>query len=269
MKKPELSIEELSRLLDGEISPEDERDIRARLERCELSRKLLAGMQELTATLSEAIVQSLPQTTPAETGSACLNDETLMLLSERKLKPEQLARVERHAAGCRHCLSAILREMRANISMNSGKWRDLPDEVIDNPGLSGLPGIKKAQEARKKRKTAATEEEVPTDVAVENYGYTLSSATTQSKVFACADNSIHLKITPNRDHTVNIELQLMRGGVALREAEVTIREKPSLRKIFRGLCNREGRIMVRKLRPASYEVFAESIRFMLRLSINE
>lgn len=269
MKKPDLSIEELSRLLDGELNPEEERDIRARLERCELSRKLLTGMQELTATLSGAIAQAVSEAPPAETGTACLDDETLMLLSERKLKPEQLARVERHAAGCRHCLNAILREMRANLSMNAGKWRDLPDEVIDNPRLGGLPGIKKAQEARKKRKTAAAEEEMPADIAVESYGYTLSSGTTQSKVFACADNSIHLKITPNKDHTVNIELQLMRGGVALREAEVTIREKPSLRKIFRGLCNREGRIMVRKLRAASYEVFAESIRFMLRLNINE
>ena len=138
MAGPEVSIEELSRFIDGQLSAEEAATMEQRLASCAVSRRLLEGMREVHAELAAAFLEQPPQEdTPAQPG--CLDGDTLMLLAEGKLSAAGLKAAEAHAVGCPRCLRALLLEMRSHTSMKAAHWRDLPPEVTGHPWLRGIP----------------------------------------------------------------------------------------------------------------------------------
>ena len=73
---PKVTIEELSRLIDGELTPEERQDIEARLEACPVSQALRERLQGLTNTVSTLILAA-PQMPEAARSEACLGEGVL------------------------------------------------------------------------------------------------------------------------------------------------------------------------------------------------
>lgn len=302
MNGPEVSIEELSRLIDGQLSQDEETSVRQRLESCAISRRLLEGMREVHAELAAAILEH-PPVEDAPRSPGCLDEDTLMLLSEGKLPAESLRAAEAHAAGCARCLRALLLEMRSQTSMKSARWRDLPPEVTGHPWLRGLPmagkagthaaahpqtpageapmegkrAAPKAEEIvghgsgvggleRLEAEAAAQEQEQELAVTGE-MRHAVSSRNQTQRSFAAGEFSIIVTLRGTDGQTANLEIQVLKQRQPLWEAEVSVAEQGTERKIFRGLSSRDGRVLIRKLKVGGYDIIVPAAELRVTLAV--
>lgn len=303
MALPAVSIEELSRLIDGQLSPAEEASVQERLSGCDLSRRLLEGMREVHAELAAAFLENPPLENDPLTPD-CLNEDALMLLAEGKLPLERLREAEAHAAGCPRCLRALLLEMRSHVSMQTGHWRDLPPEITNHPWFRGVkfrtsgkaastplpqeeegktvPGPGKISKDAERTPAAASSRgnkpadpteatgaaAIPTEmIYAGELRHSVADRGQTQRAFTLGEFVLNVLVKGGDGQTVNLELQLFKLRKPWWEAELFVSEQHTERKIFRGLTSRDGRVLVRKIRTGGYEIQAPAANLRATLVV--
>ncbi len=264
MANPLVSIEELSRLIDGQLSEDEKAGILARIAQCDISKKLYDGMNELTQSLSKGIIEDGGKP-PAEVDETqCPNEQNLMLLQENHLSPAMAKKIEAHVACCSQCLAKLMTEVRSAVSMNNANWKELPDHVITDPRLGGLAkNRKKPVKEPKKLVNVQTQED--DNLFHIDFDYVVGN--TCNKEFPLPTGNLALNLKSQADSTVNAELTLRNSKGYLANSEVIVWDVKNKRKIFRGLSSSNGKIVLRRLRANIYDLQSEAMGFSLRLNI--
>lgn len=274
MPEPAVSIEQLSRLIDGELSTEEAAAVESSLAGCPTSRRLLAGLREIHTELAAAIVQN-PLLENDATSVDCLDADTLMLLAEGKLSPAEMEKAEEHAAGCPRCLRQLLLEMRSHTSMKAAHWRELPPEVTEHPRLRGMPHHPKPQETKGYEKIKPLHKDAGASVLPEGgelhltgqIRHSLTGRTTTQQSFQSGEFSLSVQLRDSGNTSANLEILVQREKKPLWETEIIVAEPQVDRKIFRGLTSRDGRVLVRKLKVGSYEIQLPAAALRVTLAI--
>lgn len=248
MDKPKVSIELISRLIDGELSPEQTKQVELLVEQCDISRKLLQSMREFTSEFGQAVMEAPVLDDNTRTDN-CLDQSTLMLLAEGTLSKAKLKEAELHAVKCPRCLKLILQETRSQVGMSRDNWKDLPDEVKADPRLGGIKYRKPAH--KPKPRPQKEPEEKPEDTSFD-FECSASDKAKKSQTFINGDYSLQITSKGLRSG-LTLEIRVKRNGKPLEQSEVTISENVTARKIFRGLtASSTGMLMVRRLHRGRY-----------------
>lgn len=251
MNGPAVSIEELSRYIDGAVSPDEKTDIETRLAGCSVSQRLLARLQEVTREIGEAIAEEAPVVENAPT-LGCLDDDTLIRLADNQLNPAERHRAEAHAASCQYCLRRICESVRSAVTMETSNWKELPERVRNDPRLSPLKSVK--PRPRKIDRGDAVRGEI---------SCVLNERQKVSKDFSVGDYMLRVGIVPQRDGLANIELTVWQGGQTKQQTEITITVGNSDTRVFRGSTSLDGRILVRRLREGDYDIFFNAANLLV------
>lgn len=247
---PHVSIEELSRLLDGELSPRERADLETRMKRDPLAVALLARMREITGRIAGAILTQ--PDAPAPAGTACVQEDTLLALADGRLPEAEERRIEPHILACPACLRRVLEALRTATAMRRGRFPALPDAVREDVRFRALLHVKE-------RTPPPT---VGTLVLVLNAGESVEG------VFGL-----------EAGYRMRVSLRAMDAEVARGDISVSWTEKPkggvefSLvergtgRKIFRGLTDPRGEVLVKRIRAGCYDAHVPAGNLTVELRI--
>lgn len=257
MNQPAISIEDLSRYLDGEVTPEEHARLAKLLGDCAMSQKVLARLREVTQTISTAIAEQAPPIENAPT-NGCFDDDTLIRLADNKLNPAEQHRVEAHALGCQYCMRRVVESVRSAVSMNMATWRELPEKVRNDQRLAPLKNIK--PQARKFDIADAVHAEIiSTMVANEK----------TSKDFTVGEYVLRVTVLAQRGEFANLELLLLHHDKPKPQTEITVLVSGVETKVFRGATSLDGRILVRRLRAGAYDIYLHAANLVVTALIGE
>ena len=257
MNTPAVSIEELSRYLDGEVTPEEQADIETRLATCPVSQRLLERLREVTKEIGEAISEQSPVVENAPT-LGCLDDDTLIRMADNQLNPAEYHRVEAHAASCTYCLRRISECVRSAVSMEVSNWKKLPAKLRSDPRLAPLKNVKP-----RPRKID------PGDAIRGEIVCPLGMRQRLTRVFPANGYGLQVSIAPQRDGLANIELSAVFDGQPKAQAELLVVVSGTDTKVFRGTTSLDGRILIRRLHAGAYDIFFSAANLMVTAKMPE
>ena len=243
MNGPAVTIEELSRYIDGQVTPEERTDIEARLAGCPVSQRLLERLTEVTKEIGEAISEQPPVVENAPT-MGCLDDDTLIRLVDNQMSQAELHRVEAHAASCNYCLRRLCECARSAMAVEVSNWKELPAAIRNDPRLAPLRHVKP-----RPRKVDFG------DVIRGALRCDLDAHQPVSKVFTVRDYAMTVTVQPQRDKLANLEFLITRDEAPASQTEILVTTSGTDTSVFRGSTSLDGRSMIRRMRVGAYDVF--------------
>ncbi|GHV22513.1 hypothetical protein AGMMS49959_13460 [Planctomycetales bacterium] len=250
-----VSIEELSRYIDGEVSSDEQLDLERRLLTCPAGGQILDRLRDAMLEIGLALLEQrmLPENAPTD---HCLTDDQLVRLADNALTPAELPLVETHVAACPHCTRRVLETTRAAVTVDAANWRELPENLRDDPRLAPLKNVKpkprKMEYAniKKKKFTGRLRGNV------------------QEEFFNANGYLLKLTIRPQIGDFANIEVLVMHGEKPRSQEEVLVTSSEQTTPIFRGSTSLDGRVLVRRLRAGVYFISLVSARLEAEIAID-
>ncbi len=234
--KPRVTIEELSRLIDGELSDAERTEIERRLAACPVSQALKQRLEQLTRAVSGAILETPPAPGDRPT-DACLNETTLVRLADGRLAPAEKEAVEDHVLACERCLLLVLEHLRTAVSMQAGAWPKLPPAVEERQEIRALVNVKERDPSS----------EAETKLAVD-----LTRPARATETFGSGDLSVDVVLRPLSTTQAHLGIAIKERLRAKKNQEVVITDAKTKRKFFTGLTNAQGHLEVRRLPAGRY-----------------
>jgi len=232
-----LTIEELSRLLDGEISAEERRDIENRLATCPASQALKEAMHTLSQAFVEALLAApLPAAAPAEN---CPDDETIANLIDRELSDGEKAAAEEHFSRCPRCLQAVARHLRVSLRLQAGGWPALPPQV--------------AVEASQPRILVHAQTPPPSE-KWQTLRIVLERQAVVSRCLSAKTLVASFILTRLDDEQVSLELEVKEKQRPSAGQSVIVIHRKSRRKHFSGATDARGRLEIPRLAIGAYDI---------------
>jgi len=251
--KPRVTIEELSRLIDGEIPESERRDLEARIAGCPMSQALRARLEELTQAVTRALVTSPRPPLPART-ETCLPEDVLLRLADGRLSEREKETVEAHVLECERCMVLVLESLRAAVSMESGTWPDLPAEVEDHQQIRALVTVQEREpdpEEEGRMALVLGQDEAKT----QTFGSGPLSVRAALRALSARQGRLLL--------TVKEHLQPKAGQ------EIVLTNPKTKRKFFTGRTNEAGHVTVARLPAGHYVAHFPGSQLKIEIRIDE
>ncbi len=241
MNPPKLTIEELSRFIDNELSESELEEVSRKLTECPTSEQLLNRLRELTQQVSSSILNAAPVESKANT-EECLTEDDIIRLVEHQASPAELYQAEQHIANCRHCLLLVLQNIRTAVSMNSNNWNELPEEVRADSRISVVSRIKRPQHCCEH-----------TSEQIGEIRFNLNSNKTQIfQEFSKGIHTVQLIIKRVSAEIASLEITFLQENKPKTQIELTLIITPDGKQIFRGLTGQNGKTLIRRVQPNNY-----------------
>ncbi len=247
-----VAIEELSRYLDGEVTPAERADIERRLGECRLSAALLGRLRELTETVGRGILIAPPPAVEAEPAEDCPDDSSLLLLADGKLAPAAKKRLEEHVAGCARCMRAVLEHLRSSVTMAGGRWPQLPPEVAARKELGGLSRARRAS--------------APEDSAGEMV-IDLGQDRKVVKSKQLGDHLVEVTLIPLSRDQARLELVVTLRKDPLAKQGVSLANAESGRKFYGDQTDAKGKVVVKRLPAGLYRASLDGREIGFNLTV--
>lgn len=264
MNAPLVTIEELSRMIDGELEGSMLEDVRARMDQCPISKQLFQRMQELTSVVAGAIIEA-PINNDEPMGLDCLSDEALLALGDGRLGGDDLLDAERHAITCKRCLRRILQGARSAVTMQSDNWQELPDDIRNDPRINIVANL------GAKRREYVAREKAKNEVELNIIGkleYVMSAGNKAEKAFVLAPLSIVLNLKSPTSGAATLEVSAYTKDAPMSQVEFVVNVSGG-KKIFRGLTGNEGKIVVRRMYQGSFDIHIPAKHAAIQLRLVE
>ena len=255
MNGPAVTIEELSRYIDGQVTPEERADIEARMTGCAVSQRRLQRLTEVTKEIGEAISEQPPVVENAPT-MGCLDDDTLIRLVDNQMGPAELNRVEANAASCNYCLRRLCECARSAMAMEVSNWKELPAGIRNDPRLAPLRYVKP-----RPRKVDFG------DVVRGAMACDLNQRQPVSKAFNVRSYTLTLTVAPQRDKLANIEFLITDNEQPSSQTEIIVTDNQTAASVFRGSTSLDGRSLIRRMRSGVYDVFFPAANLLVVITI--
>ncbi len=250
---PRVTIEQLSRLLDGEVAPEERQRIEEELTANPVVQAMLERLRDLSRTVAGDILRQ--PSPPAEaTGPQCLGDEALLKLADNLLPPGELRVIEAHINECPRCLARVVESLRAAASMAGGHWPELPDSVKGERDVRLLVHAMKRPE---------DEDELATLRYVLEEGNAFRTAVSGGALTA------GVAIAPASRNAVEVMLEITAASSPQVQQEVIVTDSQTHRKVAGGRANAFGRYQIKRLRPGRYNIHFPGSSLVIQLQIVE
>lgn len=249
--KPRVSMEEVSRLVDGQLTPAERVDVEARLASCAMSRAIKLAFEQLGSRMQQALLQSAPPA-PSSSAEGCIDDATLVRLADGTLPEAQSLVVEEHLLGCRHCLVLLMQNLRTARRMAERAWPEIPEEAIRaNPSMRSLVNW----------------QERPEEESWEIVRFDPSAGEAQ-QTFGAGSLSVTVQLTPLDRGGVSIGMVAKEHLRSLAGQEVVVHDPEARRKIFSGRTDAHGRVAIRRVPEGRYQVHFSSSDLRVELVIS-
>ena len=256
MKFPKLTIEELSRFIDNEMSKEQRAEVSRKLSECPTSEQLLYRLRELTSQVSLNILTSAPEH-DTEDSSNCLSEDDIIAIVEHKASQAKLNQAEQHIAGCRRCLLLVLQNIRTAISMSSNNWQELPEELITDSRLQPVSRIKRPDHCVKY-----------TNEQIGEIRFNLGGSKSELRQeFAKGPYAVQLLIKRISPEVASLELTFTHEGSPKSQSELTLTITPDQKQVFRGLTGQNGKTLIRRVQIEDYILSFKDLSAIIAIKI--
>ncbi len=234
--KPRVTLEELSRLLDGELPEAAGKDVQRRLAECPVSRALLSRMKGLTSSIAQAILTASPaQDTPAT--AECLNESLLMRMADNRISEDEKQRIEEHIMECERCIRMVLENLRTTASMHSGKWPALPPEVGESEQVRSLIN---------------TREREPDHEDPGRISFSLDQEKAVTHTFGSGHIAAKVILGRASGNRARVEFMFKERLQPKAAQEVVLTNAKTRRKIFTGISDTHGHLVIDRLPRGEY-----------------
>lgn len=247
---PKVSLEELSRWIDGEVTPEERMDIERRLRACPASAAILQRLQDVTGRVATAILSAPPSPLPLE-GPNCLDESLLSHLADGSLSPSERERIETHLAECRSCFRLVFETLRAEARLRKGEWPDLPSDVVASPPIQALL-----------HRPPPPPQEIWGELSLH-----LASESASSRLFSEGPCTVLVVMRSVERGKVRIECTLDEEGMRVVGRSIVVSDDATHRKLFSGKTDRQGLVRIPPLSPGRYTLHIEETRLKIALWI--
>lgn len=234
--KPKVSIDELSRYLDGQVTEEERAELEERISSCPLSKALKVAFEQAMESIGSAILTARPCTEEEQTED-CLDDSIIMRIADKNITPAEEDKIEAHILRCRCCLSRVVANLRTARRMESGNWPKLPDSVMNNSNIRQLV-------VTEDEPVAEDWEEVVYNVGSKERGF----------VFEKQNVSVSITLKPFAAGMTSMSVSVYEKLRSKLGQEVVLVNSATHRKTFTGTTNAVGVINVNKLPAGEYQL---------------
>ena len=246
-----LTIEELSRLLDGEISIEEQRDIENRLAACPASQALKEAMH----TLSQAFVEALlTAPLPAAPGEDCPDDETIATLIDGELSDSEKAAAEEHFSRCARCLQTVARHLRVSLRLQAGGWPTLPPQVAGEASQPRILLHAQAPSLHEKWQTLSI---------------VLQRQAVVSRCLSAKTLVASFVLTRLDDEQASLALEVKEKQRPCAGQSVIVIHRKSRRKHFSGATDASGRLEIPRLPIGTYDIHFAATGLKVELRVEK
>lgn len=249
---PLVSIEELSRYMDGQVSDEEAASIEQRLEECPLSRAMKEAFERLMNRVGIAVLTSAPAA-PGNPGGDCLDESLILKVVDGSLSPVDRTSIEEHMLTCEKCLALVLQNLRTAHRMRAGRWPEIPEAVLQQTAMRSLVNTK----------------ERPPEEAWESASFTPSEMPEAACTFGRGDIAATLVLAALPRAGAKLDITVKEHLRSLAGMEVVITDADSHRKVFTGRTNAHGRVSINRLPTGRYQIHFPSSELKIELTIEE
>lgn len=241
----------LTRFVDGQLSPEEQRRAETILAERPQTAALLERLERATRAVAEAVYEARPPAA-AVVGPDCLSDELLSRLADDALTPPQRRAAEAHLLSCDRCLLSVLEVVRSATSMQRGRWPELPPDVGREKVVEALVNLQEPE--------ARDEEWQTLEFCLSQEGETRHSLRAGSL-------TVQLKAT-SRGSAMRLDLALRDAERGVRGRGISLSSNETGRKHLSGETDSKGRFSVSRLRPGEYTLhfFGSTLKVELHVS---
>ncbi len=256
MESPKLTIEELSRFIDNELSESQREEISQKLAECATSEQLLTRLRELTSQVSMSILSSVPEESPVNSDE-CLTEEDIIEIVEHKASQAKLNKAEKHISSCRRCMLLILQNIRTAVSMNANNWLDLPEDVAADSRISVVSRIRRPDHCIER-----TEEQLG------EIRFNLKGDKTElTQSFSKGKYLLELTLKKISSEVASIAINLQHNQKPKSQAELILTITPDGKQVFRGLTDQSGRSLIRRVQTEDYILSLKDINAIVAMKI--
>lgn len=257
--KPRVTLEELSRLADGQATAAERRDLERRLADCPLSRALKERIDRLHRCLTEETLTSAGPAPVLAGGGAgtgrCLDEDTLLALADNLLPEERRQEAEEHLLECEPCLALTLAHLRTAVRMQAGRWPELPPEVRENREIRVLVHV---------------QERPPANENWEVMEVSLAAATTVSRGFHSGNLNVEVTLIPlPAEDRARLECAVSRARAPRGGQVITAINADTRRKLFTGRTDAQGKFVLSPLPPGRYHLHFQGTPLKLEIVVEE
>ncbi len=256
MNSHKISLEELSRFIDNELSDSQRLEVTKKLSTCSTSDQLLSRLRELTEQVSTNILTSVPASNNEETED-CLTEDDIIEIVEHKASPATLYQAETHIASCRRCLALVMQNIRTAVSMNANNWSPLPETIATDSRVAVISKIKRPDHCIERTgeqigeirfNLRGNKQEIRQEFGKGRYGVELILKRVDPEVA-----SLEITFTYNKNPKSQVEIIL----------SVT----PDSKQVFRGLTGLNGKSLIRRIQPEDYLLSFKGLDAVISLII--
>ena len=258
MDKPLLTLEELSRLIDNELSERDKIVIEKKLAECKTSEQLLDRLKKLTEEVARSILSTEHNFITQETPN-CLSEEEIIDIIEDKASEEKLQKVEKHISSCSRCLLLMMQHIRTSVSMNANNWQELPDHIKKDSRIKVINKITRPDHC------IETTNEIIGELQIN----LKNGASSVSQEFGKGHFAAKLTLSRKGNEVANLEIFYSFKKKPRQQIEFILTELNSGKQVFRGLTATNGKILIRRLQPNNYFLNIKDIDASIRLTISQ
>ena len=256
MDLPKLTLEELSRFLDNELSESQREEVLEKLSECSTSEQLLSRLRELTTQISLNILTSSPGQDYEETAE-CLSEDDIIEIAEHKASTAKINQAEKHIASCKRCLLLVLQNIRTVVSMNANNWQDLPEQLATDSRISAVSKIKRPTHCIERA------EEHMGEIRFNLAG----NKSTLEQNFNKGKFSIDLILKKISTDIASIAITFSYDNKPKSQAEFTLTITPDAKQVFRGLTGQDGKTLIRRIQPEDYILRFKDIKAVILIKI--
>ncbi len=233
-----VTIEELSRLIDGEVSDAERLDIERRISACPVSQAMRNAFAEITHSISAATLrQPLPSQMETPT-SDCLDADTLAQIADGHLMGRAKTAAEDHIMQCEVCLAVVLDSLRTSRRMARGDWPAIPKDIAEEREVRLIIHAQERESDQEEWSTA--EVDVTQDQPA-------------SAAFSSGSFSARIVLTPLPRHRARVEMLLKDRRSPKRGVELILTNSETHRKVFTGNSDADGNIRIARLPAGRYQ----------------
>lgn len=258
----QVSIADISRLLDGEVSAAEKLDLEARLADCALSQALFARLRSLNEAVGGATIrQGLRAVATSNTAKAthptekCLSDLVLIGLADNTLSETLRGQVEAHILHCESCLSRVLADLRTAASMTANTWPQIPPALRQKMNPSPI--------SRQSPPLTPPEEEEWQVVEI-------SLAEENIQPVECVSGQLRVRLEAVVIDAAHVRLDLtVRDGGHARAGQVfVVINSATKQKISTNRSNSFGRLTLSRLALGSFNIYLQGTNLRLDLTLS-
>lgn len=247
---PRVSLEMLSRLIDGQLTDAERAEVETQLASCPLSQALKDALEGLMDNVNGAMLADVAAQT--DESSDCVDEETLMRAADGKLGAAEQESVETHLAGCNLCLARVLEHLRTAHKMSGRRFPALPDEIAQRDDVRALVNWQ----------PAPTVEEVLATLTIG-----LGSPETRSATVDAGSLSVRAHAQAESGDRCRLELEIRADLRALPGQAVVVTRKQDHRRIFTGASNNQGLVELPRVPAGHYLLYLPGQPLKIELQI--